>query len=139
MVHLFGIRPEVQWSRSYEWSWVADKRFKKPNPPTGSVISYHLKNEISEPVKIEILDIIGTVVRDLEGSKEAGYHKVFWDFRKNPPPKQEGQSGQSMQQRFRRRAPMVGPGEYLVRLKAGDKILSTKLVVERDNPEYLSR
>ena len=138
-VHLFGIRPEVQWSRSYEWSWVADKRFKKPNPPTGSVISYHLKNEISEPVKIEILDIIGTVVRDLEGSKEAGYHKVFWDFRKNPPPKQEGQSGQSMQQRFRRRAPMVGPGEYLVRLKAGDKILSTKLVVERDNPEYLSR
>jgi len=138
-VYLFDIRPEVQWGRTYEWTWVADKRFKKLNPPTGSVISYHLKNEITEPVKIAILDITGTVVRDLEGPKEAGLHKVFWDFRKNPPIKQKGQSQQSMQQRFRRRTPMVGPGEYLVRLTAGDNVLTTRLVVEKDNPDYLGR
>jgi hypothetical protein len=138
-VYLFNIRPEVQWARTYEWTWVADKRFKRPNPPTGSTITYHLKNGVSEPVKIAIKDITGAVVRDLEGPKEAGLHKVFWDFRKNPPPKQTGQSRQSMQQRFRRRAPMVGPGEYLVELTAGDKVLSAKLVVEKDNPGYLGR
>ena len=138
-VYLFDIRPEVHWARTYEWTWVADKRFKKPNPPTGSTISYHLKNEVSEPVKIAILDITGTVVRDLEGPKEAGLHKVFWDFRKNLPQQQAGQSGQSRQQRFRRRAPMVGPGQYLVRLTSGNKVLSTRLVVEKDNPVYLGR
>jgi len=98
-----------------------------------------LKNGVTEPGKIEILNIMGEVVRDLEGPKEAGYHKVFWDFRKNPPPKQEDQSGQSMQQRFRRRVPMVGPGEYLVRLRVGDKVLSTRLVIEKDNPDYMGR
>jgi photosystem II stability/assembly factor-like uncharacterized protein len=138
-VHLFDIRPEVQWVRTYEWTWVSDKRFKKPNPPTGSKIFYHLKKEMSEPVKIAILDITGTVVRDLEGPKEAGLHQVFWDFRKNPPQKQDGQSRRSMQQRFRRRAPMVGPGEYLVRLTAGDKVLLKRLVIEKDNPGYLGR
>ncbi len=138
-IHLFDVRPEVQWARSYEWTWVADKRFKRSNPPIGSTISYYLKNNASSAVKIEILDITGTVLRDLEGPGEAGYHKVFWDFRKNPPKKRGSESQQSMQQRFRRRAPMVGPGEYLVRLTAGEKVLSTRLVVEQDNPSYMGR
>jgi hypothetical protein len=137
-VHLFAIRPEVQWARSYEWTWVADKRFKRPNPPTGSAIYYYLKSGISEPVKITIQDISGEVIRDLEGPNDAGLHKLFWDFRKNPP-QQTAQSGRSAQQRFRRRAPMVGPGEYLVRLTAGDQVLSTTLIIERDEPGYLGR
>jgi photosystem II stability/assembly factor-like uncharacterized protein len=138
-VFLFEIRPEVLWARTYEWSWVADKRFKRLNPPTGSTIFYHLTKEVSEPAKIAILDISGTVVRDLEGPKETGLHKVLWDFRKNPPQKQAGQSRQSIQQRYRQRAPLVEPGEYLVRITAGDKVLSTRLVVEKDNPSYLGR
>jgi hypothetical protein len=137
-VHLLDIRPEVMWARSYEWSWVTDKRFIRRNPPTGSVISYYLKKDMPEPVKIAIMDITGTVIRDLEGPKEAGLHRVFWDFRKNMP-SQEGQNSQSAQRRYRRGAPMVGPGEYLVRLTAGDKILTTRLIVEKDNPGYLGR
>jgi photosystem II stability/assembly factor-like uncharacterized protein len=138
-VHLFDARREVQWVRSYEWTWVPDKRFKKPNPPTGSSIFYHLAKELPDPVKIAIIDITGSVVRNLEGPKEGGLHRVFWDFRENPPQQQTGRSGQSMQQRFRRLSPMVAPGEYLVRLTAGDKVLTTKLVVEKDNPDYLGR
>jgi photosystem II stability/assembly factor-like uncharacterized protein len=137
-VFLFDIRPEVQWARSYEWTWVPDKRFIKPNPPMGSNISYHLKNTVPS-VKIEILDITGEVVRDLEGPAEPGIHMVFWDFRKNPPPNQGSQSQESMAQRFRRRLPMVGPGEYLVRLSMGEKILTKKLIIEKDNPDYMGR
>jgi hypothetical protein len=137
-VHLFDIRPEVQWVRTYEWTWVPDKRFKKDNPPTGSSIFYHLAKEVSEPVKIAIIDITGNVIRDLEGPRQAGLHRVFWDFRRNMP-QEQGESGQTMQRRFRRRAPMADPGEYLVRLTAGDKVLSKKIVVEKDTPSYLGR
>lgn len=137
-VYFFDIRPEVQWVRTYEWTWVPDKRFKKPNPPTGMSIFYHLAKEVSDPVKIAILDITGNVVRDLEGPKETGLHKVFWDFRVNPPKEQEN-SAQGMQRRFRRRAPMVEPGEYLVRLTAGSTVLTKKAVVEKDEPSYLGR
>ena len=138
-VHLFDIRPEVQWARSYEWTWVSDKRFKRPNPPTASTIFYYLKSDLAETVKIEILDITGKVVRDLEGPQEAGLHKVLWNFRENPPKKQEGEPEQSSQRRFRRLPPMVSPGIYLIRLKAGDKVLTEKLVIEEDNPGYLGR
>jgi hypothetical protein len=34
---------------------------------------------------------------------------------------------------------MVGPGEYLVEVIAGDQTLLTKLVIEKDNPGYLGR
>ena len=134
-VHLFDIRPEVQWAETYEWSWVTDKRFIKPNPPTGSNIFYFLKNEAPETVKIEILDIMSRVVQELEGPKEKGMNKVFWNFRQKPPEKQESASTQS---RYRRAA-LAGPGQYIVRLTVGDKVLSTKLIIEKDNPHYLGR
>lgn len=137
-VHLFDIRPEVQWASSFEWPWLPDKRFFKPNPPLGSTFYYYLKNQVPEPVKIEILDISGEVIRDMEGPREPGIHRMFWDFRKNPPQKQEGESRSGMQ-RYRRLPPMAGPGEYLLRLKAGDKILATRLVVEKDDPSYMGR
>jgi photosystem II stability/assembly factor-like uncharacterized protein len=138
-IHLFDIRPEVQWVSAFEWPWLPDKRFSKPNHPSGSDIFYYLKEEVSVPVKIEILDITGEVIRDLEGSGEAGLHRLFWDFRKNPPQKQEGEAGTRSQRRYRRLPPMAEPGEYLVRLKAGDKVLSARLTVEKDSPGYMGR
>lgn len=134
-VHLFDIRPEVQWARTYEWSWVTDKRFFKPNPPTGSNIFYFLKNDIPEKAKIEILDITGKVIQSLEGPKEQGMNKVYWNFRQKPP---ENQEATPTQRRFRR-IPMAGPGQYIVKLTVGDKVLTTKLIIEKDNPHYLGR
>jgi hypothetical protein len=138
-IHLFDIRPEVQWARAYEWSWVPDKRFKRPNPPTGSSIFYNLKAEAPETVKIEILDITGKVVRNLEGPKEAGLHKVLWNFRENPPKEQESESAQQRQRRYRRLPPMVSPGTYLVRLTAGENVLTKSLIIEQDDTGYLGR
>jgi hypothetical protein len=135
-IHLFTIRPEVQWARTYEWIWVSDKRFFKPNPPTGSQITYWLKNALPESVKVEILDITGTVIRNLQGPKEAGLHHVRWDFRLNAPQKKAETSSQS---RYRQRAPMAAPGEYLVRLSAGETVLTTRLLVEKDDPGYIGR
>ena len=91
-IHLFEVRPEVQWARIYEWTWVTDKRFFRLNPPTGSDIFYYLKSDLPERVKIEILDIEGHVVRDLNGLMKAGLNKVHWNFRQNPPTREEGEA-----------------------------------------------
>lgn len=138
-VHLFDIRPEVQWARTYEWSWVTDKRFFKPNPPTGSNIAYYLKTEARDSVEIEIVDISGEVIRDFKGPRAAGLQKVFWNFTKNPPPQTESQPGQAMQRQRSRRGSPAEPGEYLVRLKSGGTVLTTKLVIEKDNPGYMGK
>ena len=136
-IHLFDVRPEVLWASTWSWPWVTDKRFFTPNPPTGSSIYYFLKEESVEDVKIEIVDITGTVVRVLDGPKKAGLNKVLWNFRKNPPPQPKQPTAR--QRRFRRMAPLVAPGEYLVRLTIGDNVLTKKLRFEQDKPHYMGR
>jgi len=135
---LFNVRPETQWARIYEWTWVTDKRFFKPNPTAGSNIYYYLKSDSEEEVEIQIVDINGTVIRDLTGSKSAGLNRIVWNHRYNPPQSQSSETG-SGQARFRRQLQMAGPGQYLVRLKIGNTMLTTTLIIERDIPGYLGR
>ncbi len=136
-IHLFEIRPEILWNHGYEWRWVSDKRFFRRNPPTGSSIYYYLKTDQKEPVEIEIVNISGEAIRNLRGSKNAGFHKVFWNFRKNPPETKKPKSYQSMY--YKRLPPLVSPGTYIVKLKSGNKTLSTKLFFDNDNPGYIGR
>ena len=137
-VHLFAVRPETQWVSTYEWTWVTDRRFFKPNPPDGSTICYYLKNDVEEDLEIEILDIHGDVVRNLKVENTAGLHHILWNFRKNPP-QAPSKASQQSRVRFRRMPPIVGPGQYLVRFKVGGKVLTTTLTLEKDNPGYLGR
>ena len=52
------------------------------------------------------------------------------------PAKKPGQTAQS---RYRRQAPLAAPGTYLVRLTAGETVLTKKLVIEKDDPGYIGR
>ena len=141
-VRLLDIRPEVQWLTTYEFSWTTDKRFYKPNPPTGSTIAYWLKEAAADTVKIEILNLSGEVIRTLDGGLSAGLNTFFWDFRKDPPPMTD-EMRERMQQMGRmmgsRRGAAVSPGEYLVRLTVGSDIQTTILVIEQDVPGYMGR
>jgi photosystem II stability/assembly factor-like uncharacterized protein len=136
-VHLFAVRPEVQWLSTYEFSWTTQKRFYADNPPTGSKIVYYLAREYSDSATVEILDITGKVVRTLAGSTDTGINTVFWDQREPPPPEEEVDS------RRRRRGPRLGallpPGEYLVRLTVGEKVRTTTLSIEEHVPGYMGR
>ena len=62
----------------------ADKHFRGQNPPGGAAISYYLKAAASGDVKITISDSTGRVVRDLDGTKEAGLNRVQWNLAPNP-------------------------------------------------------
>ena len=134
-VHLFEVRPEVQWLSTYEFSWTTQKRFYKDNPPTGSKIVYYLRSEHSDSARVEVLDVTGKVVRTLAGAADTGINTVFWDQREPPPPEEEENS------RRRRRGPRLGallpPGENLVRLTVGDEVRTTKLGLEEHVPGYM--
>ncbi|MCK5650821.1 MAG: hypothetical protein KAJ42_05580, partial [Gemmatimonadetes bacterium] len=135
-VHLFGVRPEVQWLSTYEFSWTTDKRFYKDNPPTGSTISYYVRSESDDSARVEILDVSGEVLRALAGGVKAGINAIIWDHREPPPPETDEDSGR---RRRRRLGALIPPGEYLVRLTIGDDVQTTRLVIEKDNPGYMGR
>ncbi len=138
-LHLFEVRPEVQWLSTYEFSWTTDKRFYKDNPPTGSTITFYSKTDPGGLGTVEIIDITGRVLRTLTVDVDAGLNSVFWDQREDPPPAPEPSEGQ--QQRFRgpRMGRMVPPGEYRVRLTLGGVVQTTGLVIEEDVPGYMGR
>jgi photosystem II stability/assembly factor-like uncharacterized protein len=137
-VHLFDVRPEIQWLTTYEFSWTTDKRFYKDNPPTGSTIAFLLQDAPADSVSVEILDVEGTVLRTLSARGKSGLNQVFWDHRETAPPANEGGRGG-----FQRRGPPVGPlvaaGEYLVRLTVDGTVRTARAVVEEDVPGYMGR
>jgi hypothetical protein len=138
-VHLFDVRPETQWLTTYEFSWTTDKRFYKDNPPNGSTIAFYLKTEPTQLGRIEVLDITGQVLRTFDPDLRAGVNSIFWDHRGDPPPAPPAQEGQTQRQGRQRGGPLLGPGEYLVRLTVGDEVQTTRLVIERDVPGYMGR
>jgi len=136
-VHLFDVRTATQWKSMYEWGFITQKTFTGDNPPAGSQIHYFLKDQAQDSVAIEILDIKGEVIRTIKGSYEAGINSVQWNFRGNPLQVQQGQGrggGGGGRGRGRNRGTLYSHAEYLVRLNVDGITLTTKLLVEEDNP-----
>jgi len=133
--HLFEVRPATQWASMYEWGFITQKTFRGENPPTGSQIFYNLKNPATGNVTIEIVDVTGRAIRAIEGSSDAGIHRVLWNFREDPPPEEQQQQAQRMG--AGRGGRTASPGEYLVRLSVDGKVLTTKLIVEKDTPDNM--
>jgi photosystem II stability/assembly factor-like uncharacterized protein len=139
-----------------------DRRFFVPNPfyevfdleasryflgqgselaPPGAAIYYYIQKEMTGPVKITILDHRGELVlREFTGESHAGINRVLWDLREKsipPPPKWRGAGGNDAVRlrdrgRIERPGPLVSPGQYLVRLSVGGKIIERTLVINRD-------
>jgi hypothetical protein len=83
-------------------------------------------------VKVTITDKSGAVVRELKGPKEAGLNRIVWDLRLNPaaPPPPEGEGGGGF---FGApRGPRVQPGEYVIKVAAGDKTATGNVTVQED-------
>ena len=85
-------------------------------------------------VKISVTDKDGKVVRELEGPGAAGVNRANWDLRWNPSAEATEQQKEAMAAGygFGPRGPMAEPGEYTVKIKAGNKEATQKVVVEED-------
>lgn len=139
-VHLFNIRPGTQWLQdaTLSRSLGGAKHFRAQNPEAGTAMSYYLKNAPSGDVKITISNIDGKVVRNLEGTKNAGMNRVQWNLRGDPPPRPAnlppgfggGGGGRGALFRF---GPAMEPGTYFVKLSVDGKDYTNKVVVEADN------
>ena len=120
------------------------------NPPTGAVLDYFLKEAAAAPVKIEILDGSGNLVRRFSSddvlpktkteemefpmywihdpqpiSAKAGLHRFVWDLRYAFPES----VGHSF---FGPAPPTAVPGTYTVKLIVNGEAQSQKLVVKMD-------
>jgi len=140
---LFPIRPAIRWAgasgtfRSNERDWLA------PNPPAGAWINVYLKSAPQGPVTITIADKAGKTVRTLRQRGEAGLNRFVWNLRHDvpggpaggarggldAPPAQApggGRGGGAGQ------GPAVVPGDYTVKIQAGDKVLTGTVTVTLD-------
>jgi photosystem II stability/assembly factor-like uncharacterized protein len=100
-LHLFDLRRATEWRISNRSGSTGHKAFFGPNPPNGALIDYYLKTkpEEKERVRITVSDKDGKVVRELDGTKDAGVNRVVWDLRTRsvtaPPLREGGSRGQA--------------------------------------------
>jgi photosystem II stability/assembly factor-like uncharacterized protein len=119
------------------------------NPPNGAILYYYLKDEPQEPIKLEVLDGTGKVIRTLSSEEKkddsrqaewdrddaedyipakAGLNVFAWDLRYAEPvkiPKAVYDEGEPV-------GPLVLPGSYQVRLTVGGKTTSQHVSVSMD-------
>jgi photosystem II stability/assembly factor-like uncharacterized protein len=138
--HLFTVRNTTRWAEDTMLArgLSGAKHFRGANPLGGAAISYYLKGAPAGDVRIAILDMRGTVVRDLAGTKVPGINRVQWNLAPNPAPTSVQGRGGFGAGRGGRGAPQfinanpVDAGTYLVRLTVGGKEQTTTVVVEPD-------
>jgi photosystem II stability/assembly factor-like uncharacterized protein len=133
-IHLFDVAPATHFRLYGRKGNTGHKWFSAPNPPYGAVINYYVKDKPKDDVKITITDKSGAVMRELKGPKEAGLNRIVWDLRLTPAaPPTEGQGGGGGGGFFGGpRGPRVQPGEYVIKIIAGDKTATGKVIVQED-------
>lgn len=137
-LHLFSIRPAIQWRTWANGGSTGHKTFLGENPPTGAAIYYFLKEKpgAGENVKISLLDTAGKTLRTLNAPGLPGVNRVVWDTRMEipgmPPPAAPVGEGAGGGGRFGAGGPRVEPGEYMVKIKVGAKEATGSVQVQED-------
>ena len=119
------------------------------NPPSGAVIDYSLKTAPKDPIKLEILDAKGKVIRKYSSKKKkaagapqvsffgggrptlpakAGLNRFEWDLRYEPPSVVPG----TVAWGGRPIGPLAVPGEYQVKLTVAGESYTAPLKLEED-------
>ncbi|MGC0773776.1 MAG: hypothetical protein WB543_12650, partial [Candidatus Acidiferrum sp.] len=85
-------------------------------------------------VKISIYDKDGKLIREFDGPGKAGVNRTNWDLRWNSPavPTPEQLQAAAAGFDFGPRGPLVEPGKYTIKIKAGSKEATQEVVVEDD-------
>src|SRR5712692_7972138 len=91
-------------------------------------------------VKITVFDKDGKVLREFDGPGAAGVNRTNWDLRADAPAEPTPQQLEAIAAGygFGPRGPFVEPGEYAIKIKAGDKEASQKVMVEEDTRIVIS-
>ncbi len=80
-VHLLQPRPAYRFQPITAPFAMFDDPSAGADPPYGASINYWLKSAPQDEVKIRIVNAAGDTIRTLDGKKEAGINRVWWDLR----------------------------------------------------------
>jgi photosystem II stability/assembly factor-like uncharacterized protein len=91
-------------------------------------------------VKISVFSKDGSLVRELDGPGAAGVNRTNWDLRWSSPAEPTAEQLEAIAAGFDfgPRGPLVEPGEYTLKIKAGEKSAEQKVVVEEDSRVTIS-
>jgi len=117
--YLFDIRSATQFIPNENGWFLGGRDFRASNPEFGAYINYYLKSAVKDDVKITISDTGGKVIRELKGPKDAGIHRVVWDLRTEPSG--PASTGLAEALVLTNLGPFALPGEYRVKISAGDQ------------------
>jgi hypothetical protein len=136
-VVLFDVRPAVTYLNDQQAGQRlgGQRVFAGENPPRGTAISYYLKSPATAEVKLTISDVNGRVIRNLDGSRDAGINRVQWNLAPNPPPRPTGGGGGGGGAGGGGgfgAPPSVEPGSYIVALMVGGRTYTKPVVVLQD-------
>lgn len=130
-VHLFPVREAVLWNMYWRLENLGDRHYSAKNPEFGAYINFHLNQDASGPIQIDIKDTAGKLVTSLE-HKEAkkGVNRLVWDLGHEGAKalKNKTQEGFS----YGTIRPKVSPGTYTVHLKFMGQSLQTEIIVSGD-------
>ncbi len=130
-VHLFDIRPAVQWLEISRGGSRGAFYFSGENPPPGTAVHFYLKSAPQEDVTLAISNMDNSLKRTAKMTAVAGLNRFQWDMRYDAPAA-EARVGTSR----RRRRPVVGslaePGVYKVTLTIGDKTYENTVTIRED-------
>jgi hypothetical protein len=111
--HLFRPRGAILWDEDKRtWHGGGDELWRARNPPD-AILAYYLKAAASGPVKVQIVELDGKVIREIDGAGQPGIHRVPWDLKATGGGR-------------------VGPGIYAVRLVANGRTTSASIDVATD-------
>jgi hypothetical protein len=81
-LHLFTPRPATAFEPLPGFQdWTGSGEFRGENPPAGALLTYHLREFTSDPVKIAIATEAGRPIANLTGSATPGFNRVAWDLK----------------------------------------------------------
>ena len=143
--HLFAPRDAYRFRNVTEPASVTYDPTAGHNPPFGAVINYYLKSATKDAVKIEIAGASGKTVRTIDGTKNAGVNRIWWDMRFDPgkpfhlrtsplyaPEVTVGPEGWRPAPGVEPVGLLAMPGTYTVKLLAGGKEYTQKLRILKD-------
>src|SRR5678815_4616521 len=133
--YLFPVRPALRYASRFTRYGTGDKQFAGPNPPTGALITYYLKDKLDEKatIKLQIFDSAGKLVQDIERpSREKGLNRVAWNLRLGGPEVRRPPTEEQLAFFGGSRQPQVLPGTYTVKLTVNDKTFEERVEVKLD-------
>ena len=133
--HLFSVRPALRYASRFTRYGTGDKQFAGPNPPTGALITYYLKDKLDEKatLKLQVFDRDGKLVQDIERpSREKGLNRTAWNLRLGGPEVRRPPTEEQLAFFGGSRGPQVLPGTYTVKLTVNDKVFEERVEVKLD-------